>query len=235
MSAQLEKYQRLLAGKKPEEIIDWALDKWGVREIVLASSLGAEDQVLTFLFAQRDRNARVFTLDTGRLFQETFDLMDQTMGRYGFRYEVIFPDQQKVEEMVGHHGPNLFYHSREYRVHCCTVRKTQPLQRVLKTASAWICGLRREQAPTRTDIEAIEWDEVNSLYKINPLYNWTEAQVWDYIKERNIPFNELHSKGFRSIGCQPCTRAVQKGEDVRAGRWWWEDVSQRECGLHKRK
>jgi len=202
--------------------------------IVLASSLSIEDQVLTHLVCAATAAPRIFTLDTGRLFQETYDTMERAMERYGFRYEAAAPDTAEVERMVAQYGPNLFYRSVEYRKMCCAVRKTHPLRRVLATVDAWICGLRREQSPTRTLVQPVEWDDVNGVIKVNPLYNWTEAEVWSFIRANDIPYNPLHDRGFRSIGCAPCTRAVGPDDDIRAGRWWWEEPEHKECGLHRR-
>jgi phosphoadenosine phosphosulfate reductase len=173
-------------------------------------------------------------LDTGRLFPETYDLIERTSNKYGINLSVYFPDSEQVEAMVNTKGINLFYHRVENRKECCGVRKIQPLKRAFKELNAWICGLRREQSVTRTDMQIVEWDENNGLIKINPLINWTEEEVWNYARENKVPYNVLHDKGFPSIGCQPCTRAIEPGEDVRAGRWWWENPESKECGLHKR-
>lgn len=204
------------------------------KKITFASSLGAEDQVITEMIAGIDKTIKVFTLDTGRLFPETYDTLQKTAARYGIPIEVYFPDAHHVEEMVHSRGINLFYESVENRKLCCHIRKIEPLTRAFSGMEAWICGLRREQSITRQDLNLVEWDEQNKLIKLNPLINWTEKQVWDYIKEKNIPYNKLHDKGFPSIGCQPCTRAIEPGEDIRAGRWWWELPQSKECGLHKK-
>ena len=201
-------------------------------QLVLASSLGAEDQVLTHMALKIDPKARVFVLDTGRLNQETYTVMNETMNTYHMRYEVCFPDPVAVTEMVQEKGPNLFYESIENRKQCCHVRKVSPLQEKLKTAKAWITGLRRQQSVTRQQLERVEWDDGNQLIKLNPLADWTEDQIWDYIKTHKVPYNSLHDQGYPSIGCAPCTRAIKPGEDVRAGRWWWETPEQKECGLH---
>lgn len=176
---------------------------------------------------------RIFTLDTGRLYQEVYDLLDKTQARYSHKIEVYFPDTAAVEQMVNEHGINLFYDSVEKRKLCCHIRKTQPLKRALKGCKAWVTGLRKEQSVTRTNLQTVEWDELNGLIKINPLLDWTEKQLRDFIDQHHIPYNPLHDQGFPSIGCQPCTRAIQPGEDVRAGRWWWERPDQKECGLHQ--
>ena len=218
--------------ENPENVLKYFLDLYGNR-IALSSSLGLEDQVLTDMLCTIRKDARIFTLDTGRLFPETYSLLDKTNMRYGIKIEVFFPDYASVEKMVSTEGVNLFYESIEKRKHCCRVRKLEPLKRAFQGLDVWICGLRREQSVTRHDMKLIEWDEANNLIKINPLINWTETEVWNYIKKNNVPYNVLHDKGFPSIGCQPCTRAIQSGEDVRAGRWWWESPDHRECGLHQ--
>ena len=222
-----------LKDANPQEIIKTVLDRFN-QKIALSSSLGAEDQVLTDMLLKIEPNARIFTLDTGRLFAETYDLIDRTSRKYKKKIEVLFPDYKKVEAMVSTKGINLFYESIQNRKECCHIRKIEPLQRAFAGLDAWICGLRASQAVTRKDIDVIEWDANNKLVKVNPLARWTEEQVWEYIHENRVPYNVLHEKGFPSIGCQPCTRAVAEGEDVRAGRWWWENPDTKECGLHKR-
>ncbi len=216
------------------EILEKALSLFS-KKIVFATSLGAEDQVITFMLSKIDRSTAILTLDTGRVFPETYDLLHRTINRYGVEIKSYFPDTNKVEEMVNSKGINLFYESIENRKLCCHVRKIAPLQRGLKGMDAWITGLRREQSVTRTGLKIVEWDAGNGLIKINPLLEWSEEQVWDFIKTNDIPFNKLHEQGFPSIGCQPCTRAIEKGEDLRAGRWWWEMPDSKECGLHGRK
>ncbi len=200
--------------------------------IALASSLGAEDQVLTHMIHAIKPDARIFVLDTGRFHQETYDLMATTMKRYHMRYEILFPEAPDVEEMGSLYGPNLFYDSVEHRKRCCNARKVKPLRRILSTLDVWITGLRKEQAVTRGAIDKVEWDEGNGLVKLNPLADWSEKDVWEYIRKHDVPYNKLHDQGYPSIGCAPCTRAVLPGEDVRAGRWWWETPEQKEFGLH---
>lgn len=219
------------AGLTAKEILAKALQLFGSK-ITFASSLGAEDQVITFMLSQIDKSTSIITLDTGRVFPETYDLLHRTVNRYGIAISSYYPDTLQVEEMVNSKGINLFYESVENRKLCCHVRKIVPLRRALKGNDAWITGLRREQSVTRTDLKVVEWDSSNGLIKINPLLEWTENQVWEYIKANNIPYNKLHDQGFPSIGCQPCTRAIEKGEDLRAGRWWWELPESKECGLH---
>ena len=229
---ETKKLNKDFAGKDPQEIIKWGLAFFGTEKIALSSSLGAEDQVLTDMIIKINPAARIFTLDTGRFHQETYDAISETMKRYGIKYEVLFPESNDVEEMENSLGPNLFYESIENRKLCCDIRKIRPLRKILSTLDSWICGLRREQSITRTKVEKIAWDENFSLVKLNPLADWTEKDVWNYIRENNVPYNKLHEKGYPSIGCAPCTRAVKPGEHPRAGRWWWEEADKKECGLH---
>jgi len=222
------------AGFDALQLVEYVAARFG-EKVALASSLSAEDQVLTDMLCKIGAEVAVFTLDTGRLPEETYAVLEATRKRYGIRIEILFPDHEAVEEMVNEHGPNLFYDSIEARKRCCNVRKIEPLMRKLARLDAWICGLRAEQSPTRTGLERIEWDGKFGLFKISPLADWTTAQVWDYIKNNDVPYNELHDKGYPSIGCEPCTRAVQKGDDIRTGRWWWEEPENKECGLHLSK
>ncbi len=214
-----------------EEVLRLALEWFGGR-IALASSLQAEDQVLTDMLCGLTSGPSVFTLDTGRLHNLTYDTIDKTNRHYHIQIEMLFPDASAVEALVNEHGPNPFYQSIELRKCCCHIRKVAPLQRKLKTLGAWITGQRRDQALTRGELEKIEWDRQNQLVKFNPLADWTTEQVWDYIRQHEVPYNPLHDQGYPSIGCAPCTRPVKKGEDVRAGRWWWEEPQHKECGLH---
>ncbi len=204
------------------------------RSVAIASSFGAEDVILIDMAARNVSEPRIFTLDTGRLPQETFDLMEKVRKKYDIEIEVFFPSRRKIEEMSKVNGVNLFYDDVELRKKCCQIRKIEPLNRALSGLSAWICGLRKEQSPTRSDISKVEVDKAHGgIPKINPLADWSTEQVWDYIKENSVPYNSLHDKGYPSIGCQPCTRAVRPGEDIRAGRWWWESPELKECGLHR--
>ena len=215
----------------PELLLGALVRRYGDR-VTLASSLGAEDQVLTHMLLAIEPRARIFVLDTGRLHQETYDLMARTMSRYGMRYEVLFPDAAAVQEMVSGEGPNLFYASVAGRKRCCAVRKVEPLGRALAGADAWITGLRRAQSPERGATPLVEWDAAHAAVKANPLAEWSDEQVWDYLRAHGVPYNVLHDRGFLSIGCAPCTRAVEPGEPARAGRWWWEQGTAKECGLH---
>lgn len=221
-----------LEGKTAQEVLKWADEAFG-NKVALASSFGAEDVVLIDMWVEINPNARIFTLDTGRLPQETYNVIDEIRQRYKINIEFYFPDTKKTEEMLNKYGPNLFYESVDLRKLCCNVRKVEPLNRALSKLDAWVCGLRREQSVTRTQVKKLEIDEAhNGIVKINPLADWAEKQVWDYIKQNNVPYNALHDKNYPSIGCAPCTRAVKPGEDIRAGRWWWENPETKECGLH---
>lgn len=232
MKTLAEQLNERFAGRQPQEALAYFTETYkGV--IALASSLGAEDQVLTDMICKIAPETRIFTLDTGRLFPETYSLIERTNTTYGIKIQVLFPDYREVEKMVRESGVNLFYESVGKRRLCCHIRKLTPLKRAFEGLKIWICGLRHEQSVTRTGNRMVEWDEKNGLLKLNPLIDWSEEQVWNYIREQGVPYNKLHDRGFPSIGCQPCTRAVRNGEEVRAGRWWWENPEQKECGLHR--
>lgn len=215
------------------EILSYFLDLYGDK-MALSSSLSIEDQMLTDMLLKINPKARIFTLDTGRLFPETYSLIDRTNMKYNTNIEIFFPDAHEVETMVGEKGINLFYNGIDERKLCCKVRKINPLKRAFAQLDVWVCGLRRDQSVTRQNVQLIEWDETNGLVKLNPIIHLSEQEVWDYIKANKVPYNKLHDQGFPSIGCQPCTRAVEPGEDIRAGRWWWENPEHKECGLHRR-
>ena len=228
-----EQIQQLNAKlKTPQEVLRWALDNLHPR-IAVASSFGAEDVAVIDMISNINPKARVFTLDTGRLNQETYDVMDEIRNRYNMNIEVMFPDNDEVEQMVRVNGMNLFYHSVGNRKLCCGIRKVHPLNRMLSTLDGWITGLRADQTEVRSNSNKIEIDsQHNDIIKVNPILEWSWEQTWDYIKKNNIPYNKLHDKGFPSIGCEPCTRAIKPGEPLRAGRWWWESDTEKECGLH---
>ena len=215
------------------DLLSWSFAKFHPR-LALACSFQAEGSVLIDLIHRlRGSDFRVFTLDTGRLNQETYDCMEAVRARYGIEIESFLPDAAQVEDMVRQHGVNLFYDSIERRKLCCGIRKVEPLKRALSGLDGWMTGLRREQGVTRAQAQKIEIDhEHGGIVKLNPLVDWTGRQIWDYIKQNKVPYNRLHDRGYPSIGCAPCTRAVQAVEDSRAGRWWWEDPETRECGLH---
>ena len=222
----------LRAGPMPaEDVLRLAIERFAP-SVALSSSFGAEDMVLVDMIAKIDPKTRIFTLDTGRLPQETYNVIDATRSRYGISIDVLFPQADAVQGMVAEHGVNLFYHSVENRKLCCGVRKMEPLRRALSGLEAWITGLRREQSVTRAEVHKVEWDASNGLVKVNPLVDWTQEDVWNYVRAHNVPYNALHDRGYPSIGCGPCTRAVQPGEHERAGRWWWEHPETKECGLH---
>ncbi len=233
-NSTIDSLNKKFLDKSSPEVLAWFLKEYNGK-IALASSMGAEDQVLTDMIVKIDPSTKIFTLDTGRLFPETYELIEKTSLRYKIKVQVYFPNSEQVEQMVSEKGINLFLHSIENRKECCHIRKIEPLKRAFKGLDVWICGLRREQSTTRTSNQLVEWDEANGLIKLNPLIDWSEQQVWDYIKQNSVPYNVLHDKGFPSIGCHPCTRAIFPGEDVRAGRWWWENPETKECGLHNRK
>jgi phosphoadenosine phosphosulfate reductase len=198
-----------------------------------SSSLSYEDQVVTHHIFAQNLPIRVFTLDTGRIFPETYAVLERTRERYGKSIELFFPDTLATQKLVSTKGPNSFYESLENRKECCHIRKIEPLNRALQNVDCWLTGLRAEHSENRSKLEIVEWDTQRQLHKVNPLANWTFDQVKAEIKKYNIPYNVLHDRGFVSIGCQPCTRSIKEGEDFRAGRWWWENSNKKECGLHE--
>ncbi|TDE31162.1 MULTISPECIES: phosphoadenylyl-sulfate reductase [Flavobacterium] len=202
-------------------------------KVVFSTSFGQEDQVITALIGQNDLPITIFTLDTGRLFQETYDVFHKTLKKYKKHIEVYFPEAAAVEELLNKKGPNSFYESVENRKECCFIRKVVPLTKALKGNAIWITGLRAEQSENRNDLEVFEYDGKFDIIKFNPLLKWTLKEVEDYLEKNNVPQNALHKQGFVSIGCAPCTRAITPDEDIRAGRWWWES-SHKECGLHQK-
>lgn len=230
---KLKQYTKELADKSAEDILAWCFKEFSSDRVILASSFSAEDQVLTDMLSRSGTGARIFTLDTGRLFQETYEVMQRSMDKYHIRYETCVPDSGEVASMVSAEGPDAMYASREKRECCCEIRKIRPLKKILATADAWICGLRRDQGLTRKETQVIEGDVAQGIYKISPLFNWSEDDVWRYIRQHDVPYNALYDRGFRSIGCAPCTRATAPDQDIRAGRWWWEDPEHKECGLHR--
>ncbi len=231
MKANVEEINKKLSGKSTEEVLHYFLRTYPGK-LIMGSSLGVEDQALTDMLYKINKDVRIFTLDTGRLYPESYELIDETNKKYGIQIQVYFPDTGRVEEMVNSRGINLFYESVENRKLCCSIRKVEPLKKALQGNDVWITGLRKDQSLIRFDTKLVEWDETHRIIKVNPLLNWTEKDVWKYIKENKVPYNSLHDKGFPSIGCQPCTRAVKPGEDFRSGRWWWEDPEHNECGIH---
>ena len=202
--------------------------------VVYSNSLGAEAMVLTDLIWSHVPEIDIFSIDTGRLHEETYEVLEKLQRRYKRKIRVVYPDAQALEKLVADQGVNGFYHSLEARLACCHVRKVEPFKRAIAGYSAWVTGVRHEQSATRAQAQPIEWDVENRLHKVSPLLDWTEEHVWQYIRARKLPYNSLHDKQFPSIGCSPCTRAIQPGENRRAGRWWWEQPESRECGLHPR-
>ena len=202
------------------------------RNVAFASSLGAEDMVVADAIFTADLPIAIITLDTGRLPRETLDLLERMRARYGREVEMFRPDADEAGRYVATHGANAFYESVDLRKRCCHIRKVEPLARALAGRDAWVTGLRRAQSVTRTDLPLREFDATHGLVKFNPLADWSEEEVWAYVRDREVPYNALHDRGYPSIGCDPCTRAIRPGEDVRAGRWWWESRDSKECGIH---
>jgi phosphoadenosine phosphosulfate reductase len=216
----------------PEDCLKWAFDNIHPK-LAKASSFGAEDAAIVDMMFKLNSDSRLFTLDTGRLPQATYDVMDEIRKRYNTKIEILFPDSTEVEEMVKDRGVNLFYDSIENRKLCCAIRKVHPMNKMLKTLDGWITGLRNDQNQNRSGAKMLEIDEMHDdIVKVNPLINWTYEQTWDYVKSNNCPYNKLLDEGYPSIGCEPCTRPIKIGEDTRAGRWWWENDEHKECGLH---
>lgn len=221
----------IVEGWSAEEAIRWAVDRFHPRA-AFASSFGAEDVVVTDLLLRARSDARIFMLDTGRLHEETHDVVQRIRDRYGIAIETYFPDRDAVEHLVREKGPFSFRRSVASRKECCGIRKVAPLAAALGGLDLWMTGLRRGQSVTRAAVRKLEWDEAFGLLKLNPIADWSEERVWDYIRANDLPYNALHDRGFPSVGCAPCTRAVGPGEDIRSGRWWWESPEHRECGLH---
>ena len=221
-----------LSKMSPEDILKWCVKELG-QNIALATSFQAQGMVLIDMLMKIDNSARIFTVDTGRLNQQTYDVLDEVRSKYGNKIEVLFPDRKQVEDMVKENGMNLFYKGVENRLMCCQIRKANPLNNFLKSLDGWITSIRREQTATRAAADKFELDTLHgNILKVNPIVDWTEEMVWDYIKKNKVPYNKLHDMGYPSIGCEPCTRAVKEGDDPRSGRWWWESDSAKECGIH---
>lgn len=239
---KIQRIQKLVSGKSPEEALISLVKEFSSsgRDLksrpasgsIFSTSFGLEDQIITHIIFSNNLPIKVFTLDTGRLFTETYSVWNRTREIYGKNIEMYAPQVEAVQKMVSEKGPNSFYDSVENRLECCHIRKVEPLQRALKGNEIWITGIRKEQSAHRNILSSVEWDEKNNIVKFHPLFDWNFEQVKKIISEKNIPYNSLHDKGFPSIGCQPCTRAVKDGEDVRSGRWWWENSEKKECGLH---
>jgi phosphoadenosine phosphosulfate reductase len=221
-----------LDDKQPQEVLAWAVERFG-EELGVCSSFQAEGCVIIDMAVKIAPNIRVFTIDTGRQANETYEVIERVRDRYGIRVEFFTPDTTTVERMVARHGPNLFHRDVNLRLMCCQVRKVLPLRRALMKFSAWVTGLRRDQWATRSNIRKVEIDhDHGGIVKLAPLADWTEDEVWEYIRAHDVPYNVLYDRGFRSIGCAPCTRAIAPGDDPRSGRWWWETNGPKECGMH---
>ncbi|HVS93895.1 MAG TPA: phosphoadenylyl-sulfate reductase [Mucilaginibacter sp.] len=227
----IEDIKHQTSGLQPVEALALLAGKFP-GEIVFSTSFGWEDQVITHMIFTNNLPIKIFTLETGRLFPETYYVWNRTMEMYGKPIHAYYPNNELLEKMVNAKGPSSFYESVENRKECCAIRKVEPLGRALAGNKCWVTGIRAEQSADRQFMGNLEWDEQHNLIKFHPIYDWTLDQVKEYIRIHNVPYNALHDRGFPSIGCQPCTRAVQPGEDFRAGRWWWEDQSKKECGLH---
>lgn len=230
----LNSLKEALKGLDAFDVINRIASEYG-SDAAFATSLGLEDQVISHMCSRASGQPRIFTLDTGRIFPETYALIDRTREKLGVEIEVYFPDCRALETVLKEKGTNFFYNSVEDRKECCRIRKIEPLKRALASSRVWITGLRKEQSVTREGMELVEFDEALGVIKLNPLLEWSLEEVEAYIHEHNVPYNPLHDRGFVSIGCQPCTRAIEAGEDIRAGRWWWENPEHKECGLHIRK
>jgi len=224
--------EKILKGKSILQKMDYLTGRYPGR-VIFTTSFGYEDQVITDMIFGNDIAVEVVTLDTGRLFEETYKVLRSTREKYAKPVTVYFPPTGEVEKLMTEKGPFSFYESLENRKECCYIRKVIPLKRALKDNKIWITGLRASQSETRKELHEFEWDERNNIIKFNPLLDWSLEQVKEYIKKNNVPYNVLHDRGFVSIGCEPCTRAIKEGEDFRAGRWWWERNSGKECGLHE--
>jgi len=231
MGNNLTRLKSIIKNKSEEESLRILSEKFKDK-IVFSTSLGLEDQVITHIIFSNEIPIRVFTLDTGRLFTESYSVLNKTNEFYDKKIQIYFPENENVEKLVNQKGPFSFYESVENRKECCYIRKVEPLNRALKGMECWVTGIRAEHSDNRRETEQLEWDKSRRLFKFHPLLNWNTLEVKDFIKKHNIPYNPLHNKGFVSIGCAPCTRAIRKGEDFRAGRWWWENNSKKECGLH---
>jgi len=226
----LNEVKSAVNGLKPADGLRWLADNFG-NTARFSTSLGLEDQVISYWIGTQQLPVEVFSLDTGRLFQETYDVLQLTRIKYKLPIKVYYPEASQVEQMVLAKGPNSFYDSVENRKECCFIRKVVPLKRALSGAKVWITGIRADQSTNRQSMDVVEWDDAHQLIKYNPLLHWSFEDVEKFISDNKIPVNALHKKGFPSIGCAPCTRAIDAGEDIRAGRWWWE-TSAKECGLH---
>lgn len=231
MNELISELENELKGKEIAKQLQFITERFP-GEVIFSTSFGLEDQAITHFIASNNLPIKIFTLDTGRMFTETYTTWSSTVEKYPITISAFYPEAQSLQEFISAKGPNSFYETVDNRKQCCFIRKVEPLQRALKRYKIWITGIRAEQSNNRQGMPMVEWDEVNQIIKIHPLLSWTWGQVKQYVSRNNVPYNPLHDKGFVSIGCAPCTRATKPGEDFRAGRWWWEDASKKECGLH---
>jgi len=228
----VDKLEKELKNATAQETIKLAFDLFQ-NELCFATSLAWEDQAITKMIVDISPQIEIFTLDTGRLFQENYNTIEATESFFDIKITKLLPNSLELEKMINNKGVNSFYRNVDNRIECCNIRKTKPLQKFLQTKKAWITGQRRSQSVTRYSLKKVEWDDKNQLVKFNPIAEWLEQQTIDFVLSNNIPFNELQTKGFRSLGCMPCTRAIGEEQDIRDGRWWWETPESKECGLHK--
>ena len=228
MVQNIEFFKNEFLGKSIDEVLKFISGK----NVVFTTSLGVEDQVVTEVIARNNLDIEIVTLDTGRLFPETYEVWQETEKKYGIKINAAYPDKKQIEHFVNKNGINAFYDSVDLRKECCDLRKIKPLKTALNLKDFWVTGLRKEQSNARNSTELVEYSDDFSITKINPLLNWTNEQVWEYVRANNIPYNKLHDQNYPSIGCACCTRAVQAGENPRLGRWWWEEEGKKECGLH---
>jgi phosphoadenosine phosphosulfate reductase len=232
MSTQADNITQLTAGLEPVAALAKLAEQFP-GEVTFSTSFGWEDQVITHMIFTSNLPIKIFTLETGRIFPETYYVWNRTMEMYSKPINAYYPKNEPLEKMLNEKGPSSFYESVDNRKECCGIRKVEPLNRALAGNKVWITGIRAEQSVNRQDMHNVEWDEPHNLVKFHPIFSWTLEDVKEYVRKYNVPYNTLHDKGFPSIGCQPCTRAIREGEDFRAGRWWWEDQSKKECGLHE--
>jgi phosphoadenosine phosphosulfate reductase len=237
MDSQISQYSHLFLQATPEKLVeDLSFLRSSINGVfALSTSFSLEDQLLTHVLCTSQIQSDLFTLDTGRLFKETYSTWEATLERYKRPIKTYTPEQKKLDEYISEYGPNAFYSSVEKRKLCCHIRKVIPLQRALSNVQVWITGIRAQHSGNRTHMRTVEWDETYRLIKVQPLLHWKTEEVDAFIKEQHVPYNPLHDHGFVSIGCSPCTRAIRSGEDFRAGRWWWEDADKKECGLHENR
>jgi phosphoadenosine phosphosulfate reductase len=232
MTLNLEKLNETFDNTSATEILKWTFDHFEAGRIAMSTSFGAEGMVLIHMLVSMGLKPRIFTIDTGRNFQETYDVWEETIKRYGVEIEAYYPDPEALRELVKTEGPNLFYNSVENRQNCCNVRKVQPLTRALADADVWLAALRRGQGESRRELDIVARSEQHDVIKICPLANWFEENVWTYVRSNGVAYNKLYDQGFLTIGCAPCTRPVRPAEGIRSGRWWWEEDAKKECGIH---